>query len=443
MHNPANNENKSIVGAMTGSKPTLKERIPELSRLISLALACVIGLMPISDAQANQRDQVKRMYDRLAGVPPTQNELNRIINELNDTNSPNYQNLNWAAHEAMNHPAFYNVTLKNFATPWTNEAQDVFAPLNDSSALVIGLIRDNRDYRELLYENVIYTSDNASVATYSNSNNQHYVDLETNNIDLSQMSNLSAKTQTQVTGLAVDATAGIMTTRATSRAFYVDGTNRAMFRFTVLNHLCYDMEQLKDNTRPADRIRQDVSRSPGGNSTIFFTNCLGCHAGMDPMVQAFANYEWDYKDNNPDTEDDPEIGSLLYTAGIVQPKYHINANNFKGGYFTQDSGWTNYWRRGPNAWLKWGENPPPGFGSYVSVDSKGISSGVGAKSLGMELASTDAFARCQVKKVFKTVCLRNPDTGDNTDFESMVTQFKTNYSMKDTFARAAVYCSGN
>jgi hypothetical protein len=166
---------------------------------------------------------------------------------------------------------------------------------------------------------------------------------------------------------------------------------------------------------------------------------------MDPMAQAFANYEWSYKDINPD---DPDVGRLVYTPGVVQEKYHINATNFKGGYFTRDSGWSNYWRNGPNAWLGWKENPTAEFSASITEDSKGVSHGVGAKSLGMELAHTDAFARCQVKKIFKTVCLRSPDSSDTTDvngwnFNSMVTAFKTNYNMKQAFGRAAVYCSGN
>ena len=96
-----------------------------------------------------------------------------------------------------------------------------------------------------------------------------------------------------MTDLPPAAIAGILTTRAAAEAFFVAGTNRAMFRFTVLNHLCMDLEQLKDGGRPADRIRQDVSRSPGGDSRLFLNNCIGCHTGMDPMAQAFAYYNFD------------------------------------------------------------------------------------------------------------------------------------------------------
>jgi len=390
-------------------------------QLASIALCLTLSLSFGTDALANQRDVYKRIYDRLAGVPPTPAVMKEMVTDTT---------VEKAAEKAMENPNFYNVTLKNFATPWTNEAQSVFEPLNDYSATIIGMIRDNKDFRQILSGNIIYIG--SLTPAYANDSNQHYVEIEKQNIDLSDPAKLFERTQTEITGLSAEATAGVMTTRAASRAFFVDGTNRAMFRFTLLNHLCYDLEQLKDNTRTADRIRQDVSRSPGGDSRLFFANCLACHAGMDPMAQAFAYYEWDYKDNNPNTEDDPDSGRLVYTPGTVQPKYHINATNFKGGYITPDDSWSNYWRRGPNAWLGWADNATPA-----------VKNGKGAKSLGEELANSDAFARCQVKKVFKTVCLRSPDdrSGESTEFNSMVSAFKSDYNMKNVFSRAAIYCS--
>jgi len=424
--------------------PIAKPRANTLSRFVSsgktikllnIGLAFVLALSFAMDASANERDKLKRIHDRLAGVPPTPAVLEDMVNATD---------LDAAADIAMQNPSFYNVTLKNFATPWTNEAQSVFEPLNDYSATVIGMIRDGVDFRQVLYGDIIYTG--SDIAGYSHSNNTLYENLENSNADLSNPAVLVARTQSELPGgLPAEATAGVMTTRAASRAYYIDGTNRAMFRFTLLNHLCYDMEQLKDNTRTADRIRQDVSRSPGGDSRLFFSNCLACHAGMDPMAQAFAYYEWVYKDANPDTEDNPDIGRLGYTPGTVQPKYHINATTFKGGYITTDHHWSNYWRKGSNAWLGW-ETPPSD--TRITVDANGVTHGTGAQTLGMELAHSDAFARCQVKKVFKAVCLRSPDNredeaakGGNGEFESIVTSFKTNYNMKDAFKRAAIYCS--
>ena len=68
----------------------------------------------------------------------------------------------------------------------------------------------------------------------------------------------------------------------------------------MMNHLCNDLQTIMDTTRPPDRIRQDVTRSPGGDSTLFLNNCIGCHSGMDPMAQAFAYYNFNNTDPTTD-----------------------------------------------------------------------------------------------------------------------------------------------
>jgi hypothetical protein len=224
-----------------------------------------------------------------------------------------------------------------------------------------------------------------------------------------------------MTDLPPQAIAGVMTTRAAAQAFFIAGTNRAMFRFTMLNHMCNDMEYVKDTTRIPDRVRQDISRSPGGDSRIFLNNCIGCHSGMDPLAQAFAYYNFDETLGE---------GRIVYTAGLVQPKYFINADNFRPGYVTPDDRWDNYWRAGPNQLLGW--------------DGSMTGSGNGAASMGQELANSDTFASCQVKKVFRSVCFRDPvDATDRLQISSMKNSFKNGgYRMKQAFAEAADYCKG-
>jgi hypothetical protein len=63
--------------------------------------------------------------------------------------------------------------------------------------------------------------------------------------------------------------------------------------------------------------------------------------------------------------------------------------------------------------------------------------------MGEELANSDGFASCQVKKVFKAVCLREPEnSADRLQVSQMVNSLKAGYRMKQTFAEAAVYCMG-
>jgi hypothetical protein len=209
-----------------------------------------------------------------------------------------------------------------------------------------------------------------------------------------------------------------------------------MLRFTFMNYMCTDLEPLKDNTLPPDRIRQDVSRSPGGDSRIFLNNCLGCHSGMDPLAQAFAYYDYQFDSNN---DPEAENGAISYntaatidpiTATRVKAKYHNNSSSFPFGFKTVDDQWQNYWREGINQKLGW--DP--------SLSGKGA----GMKSFGEELANSQAFAQCQVKKVFKNVCLRDAENqADLTQISNTTASFKQNdYQLKRVFAEVGAYCMG-
>src|SRR5689334_17250089 len=149
--------------------------------------------------------------------------------------------------------------------PWTNRDQTVFAPLNDYVATVIGMVRDNVPFNTALSADILYTAGGGAPA-YSNTDNNSYQYLEDNNVDMRSTANLAQQKQSAVTGIPVAGVAGLITTRKAAEAFFIAGTNRAMFRFTLMNHLCHDMEQVQETSRAPDRIRQDVSRSPGGDS---------------------------------------------------------------------------------------------------------------------------------------------------------------------------------
>lgn len=466
--------------------------------LLQSVLFLLIALLIAGNAHADNRTQAKRIHDRLTGIVPSAAVLNTMEGLLDGSitiTAAGYPNVQGnaaigataeevaAAYIAMEDKNFSNATLVNFITPWTNEAQTAFPGdmgtegiLNDYTATVIGAINDQIDFRRILYDNILYMG-KASLGltnnTYGTADNNHYKELEERaGKDLSQ--DLEQVVQTATNGLPAGTASGVLTSRAAAKAFFVDGTNRAMIRFTALNHLCQDMEQFKDNSLPADRIRQDVSRSPGGDSRIYMNECIGCHTGMDPLTQAFAYYDYDYPpdmdgDGNPDYED----GQLVFNgAGVndtdrdgndtgtnsqVQLKNLINADNFKPGYVTTDDSWTNYWRQGKNSVI--GDkvdvnNVTDNWdASLADPGSNGASSsGNGASSMAKELAHSEMFARCQVEKVFKTVCFRPPvDSADRLAVNAILANFKSpylntanteGYELKRVFAETAVYCKG-
>jgi hypothetical protein len=394
-------------------------------RRAAVAGALLLTALAASPAHAGTNEQARRIYERIAGVPPSAAELASMVSALNGCGgpcAPGAQQLVTAAQTATSAPTFYNVTLKNMVIPWTNRDQTVFAPLNDYAATVIGMVRDDVPFNTALSADILYVVNGVSPAP-SNASNAHYATAEANGVDLSTA--LKATSQSAAYGTPTAATAGLLTTYGAESAFFINGTNRAMFRFTMINHFCTDMQTLMDTTRPTDRIRQDVARSPGGDSRVFLNTCVGCHSGMDPMAQAFAYYNFNGTVVGPGTN----TGTMQYTPGQVQPKYFINSNNFVYGFVTPDDSWSNRWRGGVNASLGW-DPTLPGYGN-------------GAQSLGQELERSDAFAQCQVVKVFTAVCFRAPLDTDQAAITSIKASFKSNgYKLKQVFQQAAAACPG-
>ena len=328
----------------------------------SALAGCALLLSLAGTASAGPAEQAKRIYERLAGEPPSPAVMMQLANAVCGANtcapgspslSPGDPKLIAAAVIATTPataPTFYNVTLKNWVIPWTNRDQTVFAPLNDYAATVIGMVRDDVPFNTALSADLVYTVNAAGLPAPSNASNAHYATAETNGVDLSTA--LKTATQSATYGTPSAATAGLITTYGAQSAFFINGTNRAMFRFTMINHFCNDMQTLMDTTRPTDRIRQDVARSPGGDSRVFLNNCVGCHSGMDPMAQAFAYYNF-----NGTAGAVTNTGTMEYTAGQVQPKYFINSTNFVYGFVTPDDSWSNRWRQGVNALVRLGSEP--------------------------------------------------------------------------------------
>ena len=181
--------------------------------LFSASLALAIA----TSAAAGPREQAKRMHDRLVGVPPTATVLDSMAGKITAGDALG------AATEAMQNSTFYTSALKDFVTPWTNEAQTPFAELNDYTTTVIGMIRDDVPFNQVLSADILYMcAPGVVTATYSFTDNEHYKQLEANNVNLADPTKLVRTTQSALPGtnLTPNDAAGVTTTRASGEAFF-------------------------------------------------------------------------------------------------------------------------------------------------------------------------------------------------------------------------------
>jgi hypothetical protein len=361
-------------------------------------------------ATPTTRAQAVQLYSRITGGPPSAADLNTMEQDLDAGN------IEAAAAVATSAPNFYNVTLRNVFAAESNRDQSVFVPLNDYIVTAIGMVHDDVPYNTALSADILYTLKNVSPAA-SASNNNHYQAADTSVVDIA--SNLVKTQQTTTYGYTSASVAGLITTRAGAIQHFDAGTNRRGYSINIVNQTCHAMEQVTDTSLPSDRVRQDVAASPGSDSRVRLNNCLGCHSHMDPFASAFAYYDFD-----------ETAGKMVYTPGAVQHKYLINATNNPAGYVTVDDSWENRIRLGGADTLIFNYSP--------STAGKGN----GAASFGQEIASSGAFATCQVQKAFKAVCLRAPSSDkDSNEIITLTNAFQTGYKLKQVYADAALYCT--
>ena len=104
------------------------------------------------------------MYDRLTGTPPSPALLDDARQRAWPQRAASTRRCSSWIRRSARSSDFYSVTLKNFATPWTNRDQTVFAPLNDYTATVIGMVRDDVDFRGMLSDDIVYVGSGVTPA---------------------------------------------------------------------------------------------------------------------------------------------------------------------------------------------------------------------------------------------------------------------------------------
>lgn len=342
-----------------------------------------------------------------------------------------------AAALATQDPNFYNITVRDWAAKMSNRDETINVALNDFTATIIGAVRDNLDFRRLLYDDIVYKADPTKASVPNNieldiiKSNNHYEALSNQRFDLSKV--LMPTTQVLWDGKKVvpmPIPAGLLTTRQWLAAHTVAGTNRRAVEYTFREFLCSPISSVADANGPDDVVGRDIDRFPGGSHAKYTTTCRACHTIMDGFRPAygyitFSNNMVKHGFVSPAVTSDAEESSsagMWQNPPFIAQKMNHNESVFPEGRITSDDKWVNNAVNGANEAV---------FGWSATKSGKGI------KEFGKLVASSKQFPLCMAQRVFKTVCKREPIDADNAMITDAVKQFTTtkSYSLRYLFER--------
>lgn len=406
-------------------------------RINLLSAALITGLMSGAWAQTQaEKDEAKWLMERITGVKWAADHP-AVLQAAQQVAAGSRSG---AAALAVQQPQFLNVMVKNFALEMSTREETIRLPLNDFTATIMGIVRDNTDFREALYGNFFYVgnpdlipADIPNVIADPNNlgrrvldSNDHYeaLDSKTRKLDvgavLMRVNNqrlVQNDTNNIYTLMNNPDPAGVLTSRTWIGAHAIAGTNRRPFEYTVREFLCMPIESIADAGASDLRIGRDIDRFPGGDHLKFQTSCKSCHTVMDGFRGAWAR--WNFN------------GERAQHSNNVQNKMNQNAQVYPGGFITVDNSWVNNAIRGVNASnIGW-----RGLDGVTPANE-----GIGVNSFGRLIANSQRFSTCMAKRAFKAVCRKDlPDT-DIAVFAAMGSQFESlNYNMKSLFQIAALH----
>jgi len=364
------------------------------------------------------RQRARVIFTALTGVPVSIDDA-RLVQMESLIAAGNERG---AAAIATGDAAFYDVRLRDIGRRLSTRDELRTAPLSDFVATYVGVIRDQRDARDLLTGNFYYRADAAKVglngapavrgdeAQHIVLSNDHYDDITAGNYSLygvlTRVDGQKTYTGDPDEGGSLQPitdAAGLISSRAFMMAHADAGTMRRPLEFSFRQFMCVPMESWMDASRPDDWIGRDVDRYPGGSNQTYQVTCKACHTQMDAFRGAFAYFDWD---------DD----RIEFRPGQVNNRMNRNANVFPQGRATADNSWLNYAQAPKNV---------DQFGW------RGPASGSGLNEFGRLLANSKGFSRCMARQLFTDICNRKPGAAEEAAIRAFGDDLESDYNLKN------------
>jgi hypothetical protein len=294
-------------------------------KLIVIVIFCSWAVLAqqaleVTEALKSHLILAKKIYERTTGVKISLKDpvVEQMAKEIKNNN------LIGAAKIATQSPAFTNLRARNFALRLSNKANSVGVDLNDMATMIVGIIRDDEDFREILTSKSHYQIKN--ITFYKNylehsarnpavEADDKILDLHANiekiskppyimtTINAGKIAAINAEAISQleknikVSEQGVDLKeipdpAGVLTTNYFAQSQFSGGSNRRGIEFVVKNFLCSSMPEIGNPNASDAFVGRDVDRFVGGSNSNYVNNCKSCHTVMDGLRSAFAKVDY-------------------------------------------------------------------------------------------------------------------------------------------------------
>jgi hypothetical protein len=446
----------------------------------------------VEASEKSPRELSKKLYISLTGTQPSMAELNYLEPKIarGDYVQAGADIIDQRSSVIKNGGAFYGVTVKDWVTPKFNKQKTTLAPLNDGSATIIGMIRDERPFNSILYENVVYKAlgvtfqgelwyfDTTLPASVPNAATlcsglgltaNDFKIIYNDPTPLEPTKRTCRKTKFKLPALAAAKSINSLYLPAQDLIIetnLLSTTNRHYESISEQGLDLSDRNLLKPVTQDAK-----LHAYPAAISGLLTTRAYGSayfFAGTNRAPVAYALEHFLCKDmeelhdttipdyrNRRDVDRSPGGSSELYKNRCIGCHAGMDAlagafayydyNNgkiaytpatvvpkmnhnvlFSAGFVTSNDGWKNLWNQGHNASLGWGS----------------LAEGEGVKSFGTMLANTEAFHSCMAKQAYEKVCMKKAVSKIDKDRVTRLTAFykSSNFNMKRLFINASIEC---
>ena len=316
----------------------------------------------------------------------------------------------------------YSTALRIAEEICNRNVQDL--PYNDCSWTVTSGIVKDLDMRDVLFGDVLATSNTVTNPAPANNNNNHWAAIsKTTNIQAAAV----IGTQSGTYGFPAAQVGGYMTFRQNAQTDLNAGTNRAPWAKLSKYVLGKELKDTKSLAAPVDKINPDVTYYNSANGQTD-QSCIGCHAQLDGFRSATAFHDFT---NNRVTIGNAVVGKFPRAGTNTNNGFPAGMTN-PSGFIPTNNAWVNNYFLYNNAAYQFRANPSRGLGTAE------ITSGTGLASMAKAVSETRAFSVNLARLVLDITC----NAPDYTQFQSQLNEVAdavedSGYNVKEAFAAAS------